>query len=143
VVANNQISEYQGRVNRPRISITPVCEPRVRSGSITSFRARDGRFCFALYTGRFSASQRTVESGQQETFTAPKIESVQTLCFQYWKSSWASQEFDQRIGSIQRFSPSTVPWRPLLVRVPEPKLSLALIARQYPGDRQHGRNAHY
>jgi len=36
----------------------------VSFGSITSFRARDIDFRFTLNTGRFSASQRTVETGQ-------------------------------------------------------------------------------
>jgi hypothetical protein len=33
-------------------------------GSFTSFRARDVDFRFTLNTGHFSASQRTVETGQ-------------------------------------------------------------------------------
>jgi hypothetical protein len=40
-----------------------------RSGSITSFRAGNVDFRFTLDTGRFSASQRTVETGQQQTFS--------------------------------------------------------------------------
>jgi hypothetical protein len=40
-----------------------------RFGSITSFRERDVDFRFTLDTGRFSASQRTVETGQKLTLT--------------------------------------------------------------------------
>jgi hypothetical protein len=40
----------------------------VRSGSITSFRAGDVDFRFTLDTGRLSASQRTVETGQQRKY---------------------------------------------------------------------------
>jgi hypothetical protein len=36
-------------------------------GSITSFRAGDLDFRFTLDTGRFSASQRTVETGHYRT----------------------------------------------------------------------------
>jgi hypothetical protein len=39
-----------------------------RSGSITSFRAGNVDFRFTLSTGRFSASQRTVETGHKRTF---------------------------------------------------------------------------
>jgi hypothetical protein len=39
--------------------------PHGRFGSITSFRVGDVDFRFTLDTGRFSASQRTVETGQK------------------------------------------------------------------------------
>jgi len=39
----------------------------LRVGSITSFRTRDFDFRFTLDTGRLWASQRTVETGQEQT----------------------------------------------------------------------------
>jgi hypothetical protein len=49
----------------PHVGVTGVVtDADFRSGSITSFRAGDVDFRFTLDTGRFSASQRTVETGQ-------------------------------------------------------------------------------
>jgi hypothetical protein len=52
----------------------------VSSGSITSFRASDVDFRFTLNTGRFSASQRTVETGQKLTRALHNAALIREVC---------------------------------------------------------------
>jgi len=52
------------------LALTSDDDDDFRSGSFTSFRAREADFRFALDFGRFSASQRTVETGHNRTCSA-------------------------------------------------------------------------